>query len=62
MKRKMMTCNFPLLSMFDKILTTAKRRQQWSGFSPAGADPDRPGIGNELSDYCFQNGKIVTVG
>ena len=24
--------------------------------------PDRPGIGNELSDYCFHNGKIVTVG
>ena len=39
MKQKMMTCNFPLLSMFDKILTTAKRRQQWSGFLPAGADP-----------------------
>lgn len=42
MKQKMMTCNFPLLSMFDKILTAAKRRQQWSGFLPAGADPVPP--------------------
>ena len=23
--------------------------------------PDRPGIGNELSEYCFENGELVTV-
>ncbi len=25
------------------------------------AVPDFPGIGNELTDYCFTNGKVTTV-
>ena len=23
--------------------------------------PDLPGIGNELTDYCFTNGKVTTI-
>ena len=44
MSGKMMTCNFPLLSMFDKILTTAKRRQQWTGFCRQTLTRTRPGV------------------
>ena len=25
------------------------------------AVPDLPGIGNELTDYCFTNGKVTTI-